>query len=136
MRVELQYAYVQGPHDLDRAVETLVKGRAQGLVVVDDGMLIANANRIADLTIRNRLPTIGFSELAAAGALMSYGVSFPDLWRQAPAFIDKILKGTKPSDIPVEQASRFELRLNLKTAKGLGLTFPPAILARADEIIP
>jgi putative ABC transport system substrate-binding protein len=113
MKVELQYVAARGPSDLDRAFDALTAGRNQGLVVVDDGMLIANAGRIADLATRKRLPTIGFSELAGAGALMSYGVSFPDLWRQAPTFVDRILKGARPSELPIEQASRFELKVNL-----------------------
>jgi hypothetical protein len=84
---------------------------------------------------RSRLPAIGFSEIAGAGALMSYGVSFPALWRQAATFVDRILKGAKPSDIPIEQPSRFELMLNLKAAKALGVQLPPAVLARADGVI-
>jgi putative ABC transport system substrate-binding protein len=133
--VTLQYVDARGVGDFDRAFETLVNGRSQGLVVVDDGMLIANATRLVELATRSRLPMIGFTELAGAGALMSYGVSFPELWRQAPTFVDKILKGARPSELPIEQASRFELVLNLKAAKTLGLTIPPSVLARADEVI-
>ena len=133
--VALQYANARTVGDFDRAFETMVKGRAQGLVIVDDGMLIANAARLAELAARNRLPAIGFSELVGAGAFMSYGVSFPALWRQAPTFVDRILKGAKPSEIPIEQASRFELILNLKAAKVLNVQVPPAVLARADSII-
>jgi ABC-type uncharacterized transport system substrate-binding protein len=131
----LQHVDVRAAGDFDRAFDALVKGRAQGLVIVDDGMLIANAGRLADLAARSRLPAIGFSEVVGAGALMSYGVSFPALWRQAATFVDRILKGGKPSDIPIEQASRFELMFNLKAAKTLGVQLPPAVLARADAVI-
>jgi ABC-type uncharacterized transport system substrate-binding protein len=126
---------VRAAGDFDRAFDALVKGRAQGLVIVDDGMLIANAGRLADLAARSRLPAIGFSEVVGAGALMSYGVRFPALWRQAATFVDRILKGGKPSDIPIEQAFRFELMFNLKAAKTLGVQLPPAVLARADAVI-
>jgi putative ABC transport system substrate-binding protein len=135
LRLELQYVYARGPNDFAPALETLAKGRAQGLVVVDDGMLIANVVGLVDLANRSGVPTIGFSELAEAGGLMSYGVSFPDIWRQASTFVDKILKGASPSDLPIEQASRFELIINLKAAKALGLTIPSTLLQRADRVM-
>jgi putative ABC transport system substrate-binding protein len=135
LRLELQYVDVRGPNDFAPALASLPKGRAQGLVVVDDGMLIANVVGLVDLANRSGVPTIGFSELAEAGGLMSYGVSFPDIWRQAPTFVDKILKGARPRDLPIEQASRFELIINLKAAKALGLTIPSTLLQRADRVI-
>ena len=135
LRLELQYVDARGPNDFAPALESLAKGRAQGLVVVDDGMLIANVVGLVDLANRNGVPTIGFSELAEAGGLMSYGVSFPDIWRQAPTFVDKILKGARPSDLPIEQDSRFELIINLKAAKALGLTIPSTLLQRADRVV-
>jgi putative ABC transport system substrate-binding protein len=86
--------------------------------------------------LRNRLPVIGeFREIAAAGALLSYGPNRVDMWRRAAGYVDKIFKGTKPSDLPVEQPTRFELIMNSKTARTLGLTIPPMLLARADEVI-
>jgi putative ABC transport system substrate-binding protein len=135
LKLELQYVDAQGPSVFAPAFETLAKDRAQGLVIVDDGMLIANAGGLADMATRSGLPIIGFSELAEAGGLISYGVSFPDIWRQAPTFVDKILKGARPNDIPIEQASRFEVIINLKAAKSLGLTLPSTLLQRADRLI-
>ena len=113
----------------------MVKRRVDAISVLDDAMLIANAPQIADLAARNRLPTSGFREIADAGGLMAYAVNFPAAWRRAAVFVDKILRGTKPADLPVEQPTKFELVINLKTAKALGLTIPPSVLARADEII-
>ncbi len=133
--LELQRVTVGGPKEFDTAFSTIVKGRAGALSVFDDAMLIAQPRRVADLAARNRLPTIGFSELAEAGGLMSYGVNFPDLWRRAATYVDKILKGAKPAGLPVEQPTRFELVINLKTAKALGLTIPPSIMVRADQVI-
>jgi putative ABC transport system substrate-binding protein len=133
--LKLQGFNLRGPKEFDTAFSTLVKGRAGALSVYEDAMLIAQARRVADLAARNRLPTIGFSELAEAGGLMSYGVNFPDLWRRGATYVDKILKGAKPAHLPVEQPTRFELVVNLKTAKALGLTIPPSILVRADQVI-
>ena len=90
---------------------------------------------IADLATKHRLPSAGFPELAQAGGLIGYGVDFPDMYRRAAVFVDKLLKGAKPADIPVEQATKFELLVNLKTAKALGLTIPPSLLQRADQVI-
>jgi putative ABC transport system substrate-binding protein len=109
--------------------------QTEALAVVDDGLFIANARRIAELAEKSRLPSIGFREYCAAGGLLAYGVDFPYIWRQASVLIDRILKGAKPADLPIQQADRFELMVNLKTAKSLGLTIPPEILGRADEII-
>ena len=133
--LELQRVNAGGPKEFDAAFSTIVKGRAGALSVFDDSMLIGQARRVADLAARNRLPTIGFSELVEAGGLMSYGVNFPDLWRRAATYVDKILKGTKPADLPVEQPMRFEVVINMKIAKALGITFPPSIMVRADQVI-
>jgi putative ABC transport system substrate-binding protein len=116
-------------------VSTLVKGHASAIAVEDDAMLLAHAERIADLASKCKLPTIGFVEYARAGGLMAFGVNFPDLWRRAATFVDKILKGVKPADLPIEQPTKFELVINLKTAKTLGLTIPPSVLGRADQVI-
>ena len=110
--------------------------RADALVVVIDAITQANQQRIVDLAMKHRLPAIYSSrEFVDAGGLISYGVSYPDLYRRAAAYVDKILKGTKPADLPVEQPTKLELVINLKTAMALGLTVPPTLLARADEVI-
>jgi putative ABC transport system substrate-binding protein len=107
----------------------------EAVEIIDDAMLIAHAPRIADLATKNRLPAIGFREFAEGGGLMAYAVDFPGIWRRAAIFVDKILMGAKPADLPVEQATKFELIINLKTAKALGITIPQTLLARADEVI-
>jgi len=133
--VELLKLEVRGPSEFEAALAELRRGRAELLVVLNDSMLIANARLLADLAAKRRVPAIGFTEFAQGGGLMSYGVNFPDLWRRAATFVDKILKGAKPADLPVEQPTRFEMVLNMKTAKALGITFPPTILIRADQVI-
>ena len=106
----------------------------EALLVVDDGLAIANPGRIAQLAIKNRMPSIGFREYCQAGGLAAYGVDFPHIWRNAGAFVDKILKGRRPADLPIEQATRFEFMINLKTAKTLSFDVPPAISALATAI--
>jgi putative tryptophan/tyrosine transport system substrate-binding protein len=135
LKIQLQSVEVRDPTDLENAVSALAKGQAGAIAVQEEAMLIAQAVRIADLAKKYRLPTVGFLEYARAGGLLAYGVSFPDLWRRAAGFVDKILRGARPADLPVERATKFELLINLKTAKALGLTIPPSLLARADQII-
>jgi putative ABC transport system substrate-binding protein len=125
-----------------RRVEDIVpafdafKGQAQALYVCGDPLVTANVNRINILALGARLPTMHVSgEFVEAGALISYGPHFQDLYRRAAEFVDKILRGAKPSDIPVEQPTKFELVINLITAKAIGLTIPPTLIARADEVI-
>src|SRR5262249_21853049 len=121
--------------DIDPAFEAL-KGRAQALYVLPVPLLFANRVRINNLALAARLPTMhGVREYVEAGGLMSYGPNWPDMWRRAADFVDKILRGAKPADVPVEQPTKFDFILNLKTAKSLGLTIPPTLLARADEVI-
>ena len=103
--------------------------------VTDDTLFVGDARVIAELAISNRLPSIGFTELAPAGGLIGYGANIGDLWYRGAFFIDRILKGTRPADLPVEQPTKFEMAINLKTAKALGLQVPPTLLARADELI-
>ena len=98
-------------------------------------MIIANAKGIADVVAKRRLRSIGFKEFAEAGGLLGYGVTLLDMWRRAGYFVDKILKGTKPGDILIEQATRFELVINRKTAKAIGVTFPQSLLERVDKVI-
>ena len=121
--------------DIAPAFESL-RAQADALYVVGDAFVQANRTRIITLSLGARLPTIvGIREFVQAGALMSYGPNFSDQFRRAAEMVDKILRGTKPSDIPVEQPTKFELVINLTTAKALGLTIPPTLLARADEVI-
>jgi putative ABC transport system substrate-binding protein len=135
LKLQLQPIEVRDPADLESAVSTLRKGNADAMAVHEEAMLIAEAGRIADLARKHHLPTVGFVEYARAGGLLAFGVSFPDLWRRAAGFVDKIFKGARPADLPVERATKFELLINLKTAKALGLMIPQSLLLRADEVI-
>ena len=129
---------VKGPgrDDLDRAFTTIEKGRLGGLLVVGDSTLGVQRNRIAELAIVHRLPTSGSHRAwAEGGLLMSYGTDFVQLFRHGAVLADKILKGTRPAALPVEQPTRFELALNLRTAKALGLAIPPSLLLRADTVL-
>jgi len=121
--------------DIEPALES-VKGRSDALYVVSDPLVNTNRVRINTLAVAARLPTMhGFREFVEAGGLMSYAANFPDLFRRAADYVDKILRGAKPGEIPVEQATKFDLVINLTTAKALGLTIPESFLARADEVI-
>jgi putative ABC transport system substrate-binding protein len=134
--VTLHLQEVRDPGQFDTAFTTIVAERAQALVVVIDPLTVRYRGRIAELAMKHRLPAMyGFREFVDAGGLMAYGVNVPSLCRRAAVYVDKILKGTKPGDLPVEQPTTFELVINLKTAKALGLTIPPSLLARADQVI-
>jgi len=134
--VRLQFVAVHGPDELDRAFSTIATERADALIVFPSAMLFNERRRIVDLAPRYRLPSTSMArELVELGGLMSYGASITDLQRRAAAYVDKIIKGAKPADLPVEQPTKFELVINLKTAKALGLTIPQSILLRADEVI-
>src|SRR5262249_39745774 len=134
--LQVQFLEVRGPQDFTGAFAAVRGGRAQALYVDDSAMLTQNFAAITDLATRARLPAIApFRTFADAGLLMSYGVNLADLHRRRAALVDKILKGAKPADLPVEQPTRFDLVVNLETAKTLGLTIPPSVLARADELV-
>jgi putative ABC transport system substrate-binding protein len=134
--VQAQLLDVRKPEDLAPAFDAATKQRADGLIVSQAPVMQANRKLIVDLAAKHRLPaiyrTIDFIE---AGGLMGYGPSYPDLYRRAATYVDKILKGANPGDLPVEQPAKFELVINLKTAKALGITIPQALLLRADEVI-
>jgi putative tryptophan/tyrosine transport system substrate-binding protein len=133
--LELTSHDIRRPEDIALAFEAL-KGRAQALYVIPDALIIPNRTRIIILAVGARLPTIFNSrEYVKEGALLSYGPNFPDLFRRAADYVDKILRGAKPADLPVEQPIKFDLVVNLVTARALGLTVPPTLLARADEVI-
>jgi putative ABC transport system substrate-binding protein len=134
--VELQFLEARDANQFDGAFAAMAKERVSALLVVADTLFILHRKRLADLAAVSRLPVAyGYKEHVEAGGLLSYGPSLSDLWRRAAIFVNKILMGAKPADLPVEQPTKFELVINLKTAKALGLTVPPTLLARADEVI-
>ena len=135
-RVTLLPLEVKGPDDIDPAFSTIVKEHAGALLVLGDRLFATHESQIIELAVKNRLPTIYSQRLyVEAGGLMSYGANFADQYRRAAMYVDKILKGAKPADLPVEQPKKFELAINLKTAKQIDLTIPPKLLARADTVI-
>jgi putative ABC transport system substrate-binding protein len=136
LAVQLQSLEVRGPDEFEGAFQAATKRQARALSVVSDSLMFNNRRRLLELAAKHRLPTMHTQSLwVEAGALMSYGTYFPDLWRRAATYVDKILRGAKPAELPVEQPTKFELVINLKTAKQIGLTIPPNVLARADKVI-
>ena len=134
--VKLQYLDVLSPKDIEAAFRATRKGRAEAVLVLGGAVFIFQRTQIAELAVKSRLPaTYNIREFAEDGGLMSYGASTTDLYRRAASFVDKILKGAKPADLPVEQPTKFEFIINLKAAKQIGLTIPPNVLARADRVI-
>ena len=134
--VALRYFEARRPEDLGRAFTAMVEWQSDAVIALDDSAFIAIRAELAAHAIRSRLPLIcGFREITHAGALFSYAPSLAENWYRLALYADKILKGSKPADLPVEQSSRFELVINVKTAKVLGLEIPPILLARADEVI-
>ena len=134
--VQLQVIEARGPEDFDRAFSDMTSKRATAVTVQSTNIFFIERNRLVKKMAESRLPAVYLTrEFVDAGGLMSYGASVPDLFRRAASYVDKILKGARPSDLPVEQPTKFELVINLKTAKALGLDIPPTLLARADEVI-
>ena len=134
--VRLQFVEARGPADFDRAFSDMTRARAGALTVWPTAMFFNERRRLVDLAAKNRLPTVySWRESVDAGGLMAYGPNVADLFRRAATYVDKILKGAKPADLPVEQPTKFELVINLKTAKALGLTIPQTLLQRADQVI-
>ena len=134
--VKLQYLDVLDPKDIEPAFRTAAKGRANGVLVLPTPVVLSHRAQIAVLAVKSRLPAIyARPEFVEDGGLMTYGVSITDLFRRAATYVDKILKGAKPADLPVEQPTKFEFVINLKAAKQIGLTIPPNVLARADRVI-
>ena len=135
-KVQLQYLDVLDPKDIETAFQAASNGRADGVLVLQTPLLTSHRTQVVDLAVKSRLPAIYYrSEFVEDGGLMTYSTSFTDLNRRAAAYVDKILKGTKPADLPVEQPTKFELVINLKTAKQIGVTIPQKVLARADRVI-
>ena len=136
LKVKLQHLEVPGPKDIETAFREARKARADAVVVLASPILESARTQVADFAAKSRLPAIyHVPEFVEAGGLMSYGVSFIDLYRRAATYVDKILKGAKPADLPVEQPKKFEFIINLKAAKQIGLTIPPNVLARVDKVI-
>jgi putative ABC transport system substrate-binding protein len=132
--LQLQLAPVQGPSDFDAAFKA--RRGANGLLLLDSPLGTTHRARLAGLAATSRLPAIsGLRDFVEVGGLMSYGVDFPDSFRRAATYVDKILRGAKPADLPVEQPTKFEFVINLRTAKALGLTIPPSVLRRADQVV-
>ena len=137
LKIQLQSLEIRGPNpDLEGAFQAAVKSRIRALIATQITVLIPYTEKIADLAIKNRLPLMfETGSSVEAGGLMSYAASDADLFRRAAIYVDKILKGAKPAELPVEQPTKFELVINLKTSKQIGLTIPPNVLARADRVI-
>ena len=134
--VQLQVLKARTPSEIEAAFAAMSSQRAGGVLVLRDAVFRAQRAQIVALAAKSRLPAVyGLREQAEAGGLMAYGASVPELFRRAATYVDKILKGAKPADLPVEQPTKFELVINLKTAKALGLTIPPSLLQRADQVI-
>jgi ABC-type uncharacterized transport system substrate-binding protein len=135
-KVQLQYLDVLDPKDIETAFRTATKGRADAVLVLAGPVVLFQRTQIAELALKSRLPAIyPQTEFTEAGGLMYYGANTPDMYRRAATYVDKILKGARPGDLPVEQPTKFELVINLKAAKQIGLTIPPTMLARADRVI-
>jgi putative tryptophan/tyrosine transport system substrate-binding protein len=134
--VQLQSIDIRDPKDIDNAFRTARKGRADAILVLSSAVIFSRRTQMAELGVKNRLPMIfPQNEFVEDGGLMSYAPNYADLFRRAAVYVDKILQGSKPGDLPVEQPTKFEFIVNLKTAKQIGLTIPPNVLARADRVI-
>ena len=135
LKLELQQVAVRVPGELEGAFSAMSAKRAEAVVVIEDAMLNGNIQSIASLAAKHRLPSIGLPELAEVGGFMAYGVDLVQRFQRAAYFVDKIVKGTKVTDLPVERATRFELIINNRTAKAIGVAIPPELLLRADRVI-
>jgi putative tryptophan/tyrosine transport system substrate-binding protein len=136
LSVRLQEFQVRDAKDIDRAFAAIARQHVEALIVITDPLILRHRARVVQLAASNRLPAVySFGEFARVGGLLAYGPSAAEMFHRAAAYVDRILKGAKPADLPVEQPTKFELVINLKTAKALGLTIPPSVLARADEVI-
>ena len=136
LKVQLQYLEIRDRKDIESVFQAARKGRVDAVLALASRVLVSDRTQVANLAVKSRLPVIyGESEHVEAGGLMTYGVSITDLFRRAATYVDKILKGVKPADLPVEQPTKFELVINLRAAKQIGLTIPPSVLARADKVI-
>jgi len=135
MKITLQLFAAQGIDEFDSVISAMANARVDAMEIVEDGLFLASPKGIADLATKQKIPSAGFKEFAEAGGLIGYGVNNIDMFRRVAYFVDKIIKGTKPSEIPVEQPTKFEFVLNMKTAKALDITIPNSILVRANKVI-
>ena len=136
LKIQVQRLVVRAPADFDAVLRMMTKPKVDAVLVLEDPMTNSQSIRVVDAAKKSRVPTVlGLSNLVVAGGFMSYAPNRPELWRKAAVLTDKILRGAKPGDLPVEQPTKFELVINLKTAKALGLTIPQSFLVRADEVI-
>jgi putative ABC transport system substrate-binding protein len=134
--LKLQSAPIRSPKDFQAAFAALTRTRAEAVVVLGDPLTITYRSQIVEFAAKSRLPTIHpFRESVEAGGLMAYGVDLLDMYRRAASYVDKILRGAKPADLPIEQPTKFEFVINIKAAKALGLTIPPSLLLRADHVV-
>jgi putative ABC transport system substrate-binding protein len=136
LRIQLRFVEMREPNELERAFSTIIREHPDALVVFPSTMLFAERARIVALAAKHRLPSVFNNRQAVElGGLIGYGTSLPELLRRTGIYIDKVLKGARPADLPVEQPTKFELVINLTTAKALGVTIPPSLLLRADRVI-
>jgi putative ABC transport system substrate-binding protein len=136
LKLRVQFVDVRDPHDIEKAFHAANQQRAEALLILSSPIASFRRTQLAELAIKNRLPIMyQVSEFVEASGLMTYGVSTVDLWRRSAIYVDKILKGANPGDLPLEQPTKFDLIINLNTAKQIGLTIPPNVLARADRVI-
>jgi putative ABC transport system substrate-binding protein len=135
VNVDVVQVLAHSAEEFDAAFVQIAKARAEAVVVYEDALLVAHAAKLAGLAERHRLPSVGFPEYADAGGLLAYGVNFPDTWRRAAGFVDRIFKGAKPAELPMEQPAKYDTVVNLKTAKTLKLTIPRKVLHRAETVI-
>ena len=134
--IRLQFIEARGPEEFERAFSEMSRARVGGVTVLTSIMFFSERRRLVELAARNRLPVVyPWREPVDAGGLLAYGPNLPDLWRRAAGYVDRILKGAKPGDLPVEQPEKFEMVINLKAARAIGLTMPPSLLLRADQVI-
>jgi len=135
LNLELHQFDARSPTDFEAAFAAMAARHVGALAVIEDPMMIANAPAVAELALKQHLPSCGWPQFSVNGGVMGYGIDFPDMFRQAATYVDKILKGAKPGDLPIQRASKFEIIVNLKTAKKLSLTIPYSLLVRANEVI-
>ena len=136
LKIVLHYLSITNPTDVDKAFGMIAKEHTDAILAFPDPITMAHRTQIAKFAVKRRLPSVfGWKDYVEAGGLMSYGPILAESWRRVAVYVDKILKGTKPADLPVERPAKFEFVINLKTAKQIGTTIPPNVLARADKVI-